>query len=329
MNDFDYINLKPKEWDFPSYRGQLEKDDHMYRCLIYEYARHVQSIKNAFLAATNDVSQFDKYGNWHFWFVAPEPRKRKAGTKIIPTDEPDELVITPNKDNPNGMPTFSPVRYRSSGRMILTKLIAPPGFPDKPYLSCDHKFENSDRERSFGRISPVQQVKRLPNGVYINDVNSFELIIQGYQSVDGETGCLPVGITRGYIAHDDVTHLAIDPDTSIRKEDAMKAFEKILNTKRPKKETRNNQTEELLADLRRLGAYRVLKGRKFNDAYNFTESDRVKRGRCKEPLFSDRSEWSKAKIAAEAILTAWEQCKTYVMDSHMRNPIPLTEFFGI
>jgi hypothetical protein len=27
MSDFDYINLKPQEWDFPFYRDRLEKDD--------------------------------------------------------------------------------------------------------------------------------------------------------------------------------------------------------------------------------------------------------------------------------------------------------------
>lgn len=326
MNDFDYINLRRQEWDFYFYRDQLEKDDKMYACLVYEYARHVQAIKSAFYAAKNDSSQFDEHGNWHFWFVAPAPEVRGVVPETVLPDKLEEASIPIPKDDPNGMPTFAPVRYRSLGQMILTKLIAPPGFPNEPFLCCDHKFENPGPKGSFVKSSPLQPAKRLRGGAYVKGDNTFELIVHGFQPLESNSDCIPVGVERGYMTHDDVAHLVID--STVPKEEAMKAYGEYLNAIRPKKETRDNQTEDLLADLRRLGAYRLVQERKVDDAKAFTVNERKKAKGYNDPLFSDPAEWSKAKKQAKAIITAWEQSKTYVMDCYNRNPIPLTDYFG-
>jgi len=279
--------LERCEWDFehPAYREILQDDDRLYFCMVYEYAREVDSIKEAFKAAQIarkkvDRSQFDKLGNWHYAF------------------------------------SFPPGNLDRGARMIVALLNAPHGFPKKPYLTSKHRLKGTNPSSPFmPPPPPLVPAIRQTNGYYIKEGSCSKVIFRGVDTL--ENGFISVDQSQKYLSHDEVYHFAID--LTATREKNVEAFKTWL-FRQPEPEKRNRDSTHWIAMLRFLGAWRLSKRFKTAlEAMDYSSKVRSTDGSTCPRLIDSESEWSRAVSDADATIQSMEKHSTVFLTPDLRN----------
>ena len=243
-------------------------DNCLYHCFVYEYCRHIQSVIDAFDEAK-----------------AHRKEKRAVGATSYF-----------NKKRTWRYPFLMPP-LKEGDKVQALVLHAPPGFPSKPYLLTKHKDDGLNRLHPFiPNQNPLRALRKRADSRYIFLDNQSPCMVRIYQ--DGQTSPL---IYADTLTHDQIHHFAID--WSFPKGKIVKAFQKWVENNDPKMSQPNIDSARHLADLRALGAYRLLQAFDTQSkAQDFSENEHQDAGKIAVPLFSNPPEWTRAKDRAEEIL---------------------------
>lgn len=229
-------------------------EEQLSHCFVYEYSREIESIRRAHAEAVRaqDRSQFDEHGNWPYPFVVAP---RAKGEKI---------------------------------QMLV--LDAPPGFPDKPYLSLKHRQSELGWHRPFTPRRPVIVATKQADGCFTNEDETEPLSVRVFED----------GRARSFVGNwtpDELVHLYIDWNAAPAR--ILAEMKIIIERLQKGGGKRNNQSVKKNAELKALGAVRLLKAHgSVAAAMAAAEKEFGGAG----AVYSHEPEWSRAKGIVDRVI---------------------------
>lgn len=245
--------------------------DRLHYCFAYEYCRHIPTVVEAFKRAK---------------------AKQQAGKPM------DKLSCFDKNGNWRYPFIIPPLIEGGNSQAVV--LHAPPGFPDKPYLQIKHVIDGSNPLHPFvsNKIA-LWEVRKRADSRYVFVDGPSPAMVRIYKSGTAE-------LCSSTLSQNEVYHFSID--WSCSRTSIVAAFNGWLKKNQPKANQRNVDIGRYQADLKALGAYRLLRCRKtITSAIAYSQLARTAKGLCGTSVFVDDSSWTDAKQRAEAIIEDWKR----------------------
>lgn len=269
--------LTREDWDFVGAYYNLVEQPHYNQFLklafTYEYARSCPALVEIYRSTEKRVHLVD--GTWECYLVKPKPGQ-VSPEECYPYFEP---IFDPYLLDPEDLPDFE-----------FDLLIAPPGFPEKPYVKMTAKPNDKTTKE------PNDKTNYLDYMVARGDRSLRPRLIL---SEIGKLGSCWTDKSGRLVPEDEAVHLRLDWDQT--NGTLVRAFRVWLEKKRPRKEKEKPgkiETRPYETDLKALGVWRLMRahGGSIKDARNFCISQGGN-----APFVRDE-DWRRAYRRADEIL---------------------------